>query len=143
MITFKKSLAYGVDKNINRDLLIINKFKISGDEKDIRKLLDNLSKFGKKLYQYNIKDRKADYDYFFWCNVENDTEDYSYITLEYNRNHSVVNIISEMVWLLWWIKGFTKKLTFEVNVEYNDVHNLIKDIDERIEFDNMLDKKER
>ena len=139
MITFKKHLAYGVDKDINKDLLTIKTIKISGDEKEIEKFIEHLSKM-KRLYQYNIKDRKADYDYFFWCNVKDDINDYSYVTLEWNSNHSVVNIISEMVWLLWWMKGFTRKFNFTIDVMYDDIHNLIKEIDERIEFDNKLQK---
>lgn len=139
MITFKKHLAYGVDKEINKDLLTIKTIKISGDEKEIEKFIEQLSKI-KRLYQYNIKDRKADYDYFFWCNVKDDINDYSYVTLEWNSNHSVVNIISEMVWLLWWMKNYTRKFNFTINVMYDDIHNLIKEIDERIEFDNKLQK---
>ena len=131
MITFKKSLTYGVDENINKDLLTIKQFKISGDEKEIKKFLDNLSKI-KTLYQFNVLDRKADYDYFFWCNVENDTPDYSYITLDDNRHHSVVGIISEMLWLLWWLRGCKKSFNFEVNVVYDDIHNLVKEVEERI-----------
>ena len=131
MITFKRSLAYGVDENINKDLLYIKTLKLSGNDKDIKWFLDNLSKVGKKLYQFNTQDRK-EYDYFSWCNVENDEPNYKYITLDYNRNHSVVNIISEMIWLLWWLKGYTKKLDFEVNIVYDDINNLVKDIEERI-----------
>ncbi len=135
MIEIKRTLAYGVDENINKDLLYIKTFKLSGNEKDIKWFLDNLSKVGKKLYQYNVKDRKVDYDYFFWCNVENDEQNLSYITLDYNRNHSIVNIISEMIWLLWWLKGYTKKLDFTVTVVYDDINNLVKDIEERIKRD--------
>lgn len=135
MITFKKSLAYGVDENINKDLLTIKQFKISGDEKEIKKFLDQLSKV-KRLYQFNVRDRKVDYDYFFWCNVENDEHDYSYITLDDNRNHSVVNIISEMLWLLWWLKGGREKANFEVNVVYDDINNLVKEVEERINVEN-------
>lgn len=138
MITFKKHLTYGVDENISKDLLYIKTFKLSGDEKDIKWLLDNLSKIGKKLYQYNVKDRKVDYDYFFWCNVEKDQEDLSYITLDYNYNHSVVSIISEMVWLLWWIKGYTKKFNFNVDIMYDDIHNLVNEVDERLGVDTNL-----
>lgn len=138
MITFKKSLSHGVDKDINKDLLTIKQFKISGNSEDIKWFLENLSKLGKKLYQYNVKDRNVNYDYFFWCNVEKDEPDYSYITLTYNYEHSVVSIISEMVWLLWWIKGFTKKLNFEVNVEYNDIHDLVNEITDRINFNGNL-----
>lgn len=132
MIEIKRTLAYGVDENINKDLLYIKTFKLNGNEKDIKWFLDNISKLGKKLYQYNVKDRKVDYDYFFWCNVENDEQNLNYITLDYNRNHSVVNIISEMIWLLWWIKGYTKKLDFTLTVVYDDINNLVKDIEERI-----------
>lgn len=135
MIEIKRTLAYGVDENINKDLLYIKTFKLSGDEKDIKWFLDNLSKLGKKLYQYNVRDRKVDYDYFFWCNVENDEQNLSYITLDYNRNHSIVSIISEMIWMLWWLKGFTKKLDFTVTVVYDDINNLVKDIEERIKRD--------
>ena len=132
MIEIKRTLAYGTDENINKDLLYIKTFKINGNEKDIKWFLDNLSNLGKKLYQYNIKDRKVDYDYFFWCNVENDKQNLSYITLDYNRNHSVVSIISEMIWMLWWLKGYTKKLDFTVTIVYDDINNLVKDIEERI-----------
>lgn len=135
MIEIKRTLAYGVDENINKDLLYIKTFKLNGNEKDIKWFLDNLSKLGKKLYQYNTRDRKTNYDYFFWCNVENDEQNLSYITLDYNRNHSVVNIISEMIWLLWWIKGYTKKLDFTLTVVYDDINNLVKDIEERIKRD--------
>ena len=140
MITFKKSLAYGVDENISKDLLTIKTFKISGDEKQIKRFLDNLSKV-KRLYQFNVKDRNVNYDYFFWCNVENEEPNYSYITLDYNCNHSVVNIISEMLWLLWWLKGGREKSEFEVNIVYDDIHNLVNEIDERITFDNNLENK--
>lgn len=132
MIEIKRTLAYGVDENINKDLLYIKTFKINGNEKDIKWFLENLSNLGKKLYQYNVKDRKVDYDYFFWCNVENDEQNLSYITLDYNRNHSVVSIISEMIWMLWWLKGYTKKLDFTVTIVYDDINNLVKDIEERI-----------
>lgn len=132
MIEIKRTLAYGVDENINKDLLYIKTFKLSGNEKDIKWFLENLSNLGKKLYQYNVKDRKVDYDYFFWCNVENDKQNLSYITLDYNRNHSVVSIISEMIWMLWWLKGYTKKLDFTVTIVYDDINNLVKDIEERI-----------
>ena len=134
MITFKKSLAYGTDENINKDLLTIRTFKLSGDEKEIKKVLDLLSKI-KRLYQFNIKDRNVDYDYFFWCNVEDDENNYSYITLDYNRHHSVVNIISEMLWLLWYFKGMKEKFNFEINITYEDIHSLVEDIEERIKRD--------
>ena len=133
MITFKKSLAYGTDENINKDLLTIRTFKLSGDEKEIKKILDLLSKI-KRLYQFNIKDRNVDYDYFFWCNVE-DEPNYSYITLDYNSHHSVVNIISEMLWLLWYFKGMKEKFNFEINITYEDIHSLVEDIEERIKTD--------
>ena len=132
MIEIKRALAYGVDENINKDLLYIKTFKLSGNEKDIKWFLENLSNLGKKLYQYNVRDRKVDYDYFFWCNVENDKQNLNYITLDYNRNHSVVSIISEMIWMLWWLKGYTKKLDFTVTIVYDDINNLVKDIEERI-----------
>lgn len=133
MITFKKTLAYGTDENIDKDLLYIRTFKLSGEEKEIKRFLDLLSKL-KRLYQFNIKDRNVDYDYFFWCNVE-DEPNYSYITLDYNRNHSVVNIISEMLWLLWYFKGMKEKFNFEINITYEDIHSLVKDIEERIKTD--------
>lgn len=134
MITFKKSLAYGTDENISKDLLYIRTFKISGDPKEIERILDNLSKI-KRLYQFNIKDRNIDYDYFFWCNVENDEQNLSYITLDYNRHHSVVNVISEMLWLLWYFKGMKEKFNFEINVVYEDIHKLVEDVEERIKTD--------
>jgi hypothetical protein len=80
------------------------------------------------LYQFNIKDHKLDYDYFFWCNVENDESDYSYITLDYNYHHSVVNIISEMLWLLWYFKGMKEKFNFEINIVYENIEDIIDDI---------------
>jgi len=137
MITFKKHLAYGVNENISKDLLYIKTFKLSGDEKEISKFLDNFSKI-KKLYQFNITDRNSDYDYFFWCNVEKDKKDLSYITLEYNYNHSIVSIISEMVWLLWWLKGCKKSFNFNVDVMYDDIHNLVNEVDERLGVDTNL-----
>ena len=133
MITFKKTLAYGTDENISKDLLYIRTFKLSGNEKEIKKVLDLLSKI-KRLYQFNIKDRNLDYDYFFWCNVENDEHNYKYITLDYNIHHSVVNIISEMLWLLWYFKGMKEKFNFEINIVYEDIHSLVEDIEERIKM---------
>lgn len=127
MITFKKSLAYGTNENINKDLLTIKTFKLSGDAKEIKKVLDLLSKL-KRLYQFNIKDNKLDYDYFFWCNVENDESDYSYVTLDYNYHHSVVNIISEMLWLLWYFKGMKEKFNFEINIVYENIEDIIDDV---------------
>lgn len=140
MITFKKSLAYGTDENISKDLLTIKTFKLSGDEKEIKKILDLLSKI-KRLYQFNIKDRNVDYDYFFWCNVE-DEPNYKYITLDYNRHHSVVNIISEMLWLYWYLHGMKEKFNFEVTISYEDIHRLVEDIEERINFDNRVKESE-
>lgn len=143
MITFKKSLAYGTDENISKDLLTIRTFKLSGDEKEIKKILDLLSKI-KRLYQFNIPktDLKSNYDYFFWSNVNaNEENDYSYITLDYNYHHSVVNIISEMLWLLWYFKGMKEKFNFEINIVYEDIHKLVDEVEERVNFETDIKNK--
>ena len=40
-----------------------------------------------------------------------------------------------MLWLLWYFKGMKEKFNFEINITYEDIHSLVKDIEERIKTD--------
>ncbi len=112
-----------------------NKKKIESKiEPFIEKLSENFN-----IYQYKDKTivpYKSNWDLFFWCNTDNEGRDFSYVTLDMNKNRTV----EERFLTLEYVIKYIKKIGFQgidIIIQYT-----VKYDDEKIkqEADNYFEK---
>lgn len=129
MISLVSRLCYGINENISKDLLYIDKIILKNYDypQKNKKIMEEL---GKKynIYQYNCNKTKNS-NYFCWQNVENGVIDYTHIELSIFKDS--LNYHTKMLILLNDI--FKLNIDVEIEIEYNNIEKLIEYIKKEIE----------
>ena len=141
MISVKEKLQYGVDENIDKRYLYVDKIKLvnyhhPNEVENVMLLLSDKGKF----YQYNFEGKAKDSDYFFWQYVD-DKGEKNWQSVDISVYQNSIDYDYKMRKLIDFIKFNICGIDLEIIVEYNDVRKLIQKIDHDIEFENEFKKE--
>ena len=126
----KEKLLYGIDENIDKRYLYVDKIVISNYKRP-EQVEELMSLLGSKwsFYQYNDNGKKSkDCDYFFWQYVDDKGE----------KNWQSVNISVYQKSID--INNNIGGVYVDITIYYGDIRKLIEEIDHDIEFENSLKK---
>lgn len=91
----------------------------------IEKLMQELSERF-VIYQYNKEDKiiynSEDWDLFFWCNSSNGQRDYSYVTLNLNKNRTVEKKLQDVELVLSYMQDIGIE-GLDINIQYTVTYN--------------------
>lgn len=141
MINVKEKLLYGVDENIDKRLLyvdkiIISNYKNSKQVEDCMALLSDKAKF----YQYNFEGKSKDSDYFFWQYVD-DKGEKNWQSVDISVYQNSADYDYKMRKLIDFIKFNIGGIDLDITIYYNDINKLIEKINHDIEFENQVKKE--
>ena len=129
-----KRLCYGVSENTPKEKLYVKKI-ILRSYKDPTKNINFMAILNNfKIYQYNYNDSKTS-DYFFWQYVDDDGQkDWKHIDICSYQNN--MESIFKMYKLLEICEN--TDIDIDAEVQYDDINNLLKDIDKDLQLQKEL-----
>ena len=134
-----KKNDYAIDDNTPKEYLYIREIILRNyNNPEINEIfLQTLNNYN--IYQYNYNNAK-DSDYFMWQYVNDKNEkDYKHISLTAYQNDM------KSIFKMWKLYEICKNTDMDIDVEirFNDIRELIKKIDNDIEFRNELRNKQK
>ena len=141
MENVKEKLVYGIDENIDKRYLYVDKIVISNYKRpeqveELMSLLDSKWSF----YQYNDNGKKSkDCDYFFWQYVD-DKGEKNWQSVDISIIQNSADYDYKMRRLIDYINNNISGIYVDITIYYGDIRKLIAKIDYEIDFENSLKK---
>ena len=141
MENVKEKLVYGIDENIDKRYLYVDKIVISNYKRP-EQVEELMSLLGSKwsFYQYNDNGKKSkDCDYFFWQYVD-DKGEKNWQSVDISIIQNSTDYDYKMRRLIDYINNNISGIYVDITIYYGDIRKLIAKIDYEIDFENSLKK---
>ena len=141
MENVKEKLVYGIDENIDKRYLYVDKIVISNYKRP-EQVEELMSLLGSKwsFYQYNDNGKKSkDCDYFFWQYVD-DKGEKNWQSVDISIIQNSADYDYKMRRLIDYINNNISGIYVDITIYYGDIRKLIAKIDYEIDFENSLKK---
>ena len=139
MKNVKEKLVYGIDENIDKRYLYVDKIVISNYKRP-EQVEELMSLLGSKwsFYQYNDNGKKSkDCDYFFWQYVDDKGEN-NWQSVDISIIQNSADYDYKMRRLIDYINNNISGVYVDITIYYGDIRKLIAKIDYEIDFENSL-----
>lgn len=141
MENVKEKLVYGIDENIDKRYLYVDKIVISNYKRP-EQVEELMSLLGSKwsFYQYNDNGKKSkDCDYFFWQYVD-DKGEKNWQSVDISVYQNSIDCDYKMRRLIDYINNNISGVYVDITIYYGDIRKLIAKIGYEIDFENSLKK---